>query len=134
MLRGKQKFKMESIFFEREKRREMVKNLGDRGIKNRTMVKFYWKILEYNTVILKDNTGSLKAQQGKNMAWDDKEVVLVIFWKQTGKIEKNGMKKMENVIWLKGNWCMGGLYVKTRKGIHGNKLTYLLLYHNLNFI
>ena len=98
MLRGKQKFKMESIFFERGKRREMVKNLGDRGIRNRTMVKLDWKIFEYNTVILKDNTGSLEAQRGKNMAWDDKEVVLVIFWTQTGKIERNGMKKMENVI------------------------------------
>ena len=76
----------------------MVKNLGDRGIKNRTMVKFYWKILEYNTVILKNNTESLEAQRGKNMAWDDEEVVLVIFWKRSGKIERNGMKKIENVI------------------------------------
>ena len=89
---------MESIFFERGKRREIVKNLGDRGIRNRTMVKFYCKILEYDTVILKDNTGSLEAQRRKNMAWDDKEVVLVIFWKQTGKIERNGMKKTENMI------------------------------------
>ena len=76
----------------------MVKNLGDRGIRNRTMVKFYWKILEFNTVILKDNTGSLETQRGKNTAWDDEKVVLVIFWKRSGMIEKNGMKKMKNVI------------------------------------
>ena len=76
----------------------MVKNLGERGIRNRTMVKFYWKILEYNTVILKGDTGSRESQQGTNMAWDDEKVVLVIFWRRSGKIERNGMEKMENVI------------------------------------
>ena len=42
--RGKQKFKMKSIFFEREEeRRETVKNLDEMGIKNGTMLKLFWK-------------------------------------------------------------------------------------------
>ena len=60
---------MESIVFEKvEEKREMVKKTR--------------KILEYNTVVLEDDTGSLKARQGKNMVWEDEEVGLIIFWKQ----------------------------------------------------
>ena len=55
------------------------------------MVKLYWKILEYNA------TGNLEARRGKNMVWEDKEVGLIIFWKGSKKIERNGMRKMENV-------------------------------------
>ena len=40
----------------------MVKNLDERGTRNGTMVKVYWKIFEYNSFILKDNTGSLEAR------------------------------------------------------------------------
>ena len=75
----------------------MVKNLDERGIRNGTIVKLCWKILEYNTVILEDNTGSMKARRGKNMVWEDKEVGLVIFWKRSRKIKSDGMRKMENV-------------------------------------
>ena len=36
------------------KRREMAKNIDERGIRNEMMVKLHWKILEYNTVILEE--------------------------------------------------------------------------------
>ena len=66
VLQGKREFKMESIVFEKvEEKREMVKKTR--------------KILEYNTVVLEDDTGSLKARQGKNMVWEDEEVGLIIF-------------------------------------------------------
>ena len=58
----------------------MVKNRDAREIRNGKLVNVYWKILEYNTVVLEDNTGSLEARRGKNMVWQDKEVRLVIFW------------------------------------------------------
>ena len=50
-LRGRQKFKMESFFFEREdKRREIVKNVDERGIRIGTMViisctEKFWNII-----------------------------------------------------------------------------------------
>ena len=88
----------------------MVKNFDERGI-NGTMVNCTGK---FWNIILEDNTVSLEARRGKNKVWEDKEVGLVFFWKGSRKIERNGMRKMENVILLKGNWCMGGLYVKTR--------------------
>ena len=70
----------------------MVKNLDARGTRNGRMVKLYWKILEYNTVVMEDNTGNLKARRGKNMVWENKEVGLVIFWKENRKIARNGMR------------------------------------------
>ena len=70
----------------------MVKNLDARGTRNGRMVNLYWKILEYNTVVMEDNTGNLKARRGKNMVWENKEVGLVIFWKENRKIARNGMR------------------------------------------
>ena len=37
--------------------------------------------------------------------------------------------KCNNWKLLKGTWCMNGIYVKTRKGIHGINLLLLLLYY-----
>ena len=97
MLRERQEFKRENIIFEKEEeKRGMEKNLDAKGIKNRRMIKVYWKILEYNTAVLEDNTESLKVRRGKNMVWEDKEVGLFNFWKRNRKIAKNGMSEMEN--------------------------------------
>ena len=52
---------MERIIFGKEEKRKMVKNLDANRIRNGRMSKVYWKILEYNTVVLENDTGSLEA-------------------------------------------------------------------------
>ena len=40
---------------------------------------------------------------------------------------------MDSVSFVKGDLCMGGVYVKTRKGIHGIKLQLLDNEDSFNF-
>ena len=40
--------------------------------------------------------------------------------------------KMKNVTFINGDWCIGGVCVKTRKGIHGIKL--LLFENRYNYL
>ena len=51
-------------YFQKGRRKQRNGKKSQRGRRNGKMVKVYWKILEYSTVVQKDNTGSLEAQRG----------------------------------------------------------------------